>query len=332
VWERRARSGENDVSATRGGAAVAPGRRPLTAGLPAAQESGWPAWREGGARGEERAGQGGFLGVELAGGPRLRFPWGAELPLDRAAMRRAVEAHWAGGGRVRAQTWLLDIEVLSPTPKGAPTRTDGAAVAPGDIAAALAMAREEIDAVSEVERAFQQTFERAGRALTAEMLSGSEALVRGSLAAYGIELGAVLERAIENEGRTAAEIGLDVLGNPLGPLGQAMVVSNPALHAGAEQETESRAELGAAVQDLRARAAELTEANAESDRLQIEVQRRREASATRRITARGRTAPIFHTWRQFPRPSSRFTVAARRRRTSPASMCGRWAVRGAWSA
>ena len=272
MWERRARAEQNDAS-PRSRPAVAPGRRPLTAGLPAAAESGWPAWNEGGARGEERAGQGSLVGVEL--GPRLRFPWGAELPLEREAMRREVERHWAGGGRVRAQTWLLDIEILSRGADGAPVRTDGAAASRADIDAAIAMARAEIDAVSAAETRFHERFERAAEALVAEMLAGSEARVRGSLEAYGIELGPVLERAIANEGRTAAAIAFDVLDNPLGPLGDALVAGSPALHAGAQHETASRAELAAAAQDLRARAAELAEANAESARLEVAVERRR---------------------------------------------------------
>jgi hypothetical protein len=301
VWERRARSAENDSSLQRSGAGVAPGRRPLTAGLPAADEPGWAAWNAGRERGEERAGQGGFLGVEI-GGARLRFPWGAQLPLEREAMRREVERHWPGGGRVRAQTWLLHIEVLSHTPEGAPLRTDGASVAPGEIDAAVAMAREEIDAVSAEERAFQEKFEHAGLALTAEMLAGSEATVRGSLAGYGIELGPVLEKAIEKEGRTAGQIALDVLDNPLGPLGEAMVASNPAVHAGAESETSARAELAAAAQDLQARAAELAEANADNDRLQVEIQRRRGGVCQTAHHGQAADGPDFSHLEAFPSP------------------------------
>jgi hypothetical protein len=302
VWERRARSGDSSASPQRGGAAVAPGRRPLTGALPGAAESGWPAWNEGGARDQGQAGQGSFLGDAL--GARLRFPWGAEMPLEREAMRREVERHWAGGGRVRAQTWLLHFEVLSRTPEGAPVRTDGAPVAPGEIDAALAVAREEIDAVSAEEKAYQQRFVGAARALTGEMLAGSEAVVRGSLAGYGIELGPVLEKAIEKEGRTAEEIGLDVLDNPLEPLGQAMVASSPALHAGAERETASRAELARAAQDLRTRAAELAEANAENDRLQVEVERRR--GGVCHTSHRGAGGPEFSHVAAFPVPEITF--------------------------
>lgn len=274
MWERRARSAENVVRA-RSGPAVAPGRRPPTAGLPAAAEPGWAAWSEGGARPDGSAGHGSFVGVDLDGGARLRFLWGAELPLERAATRREVERHWAGGGRVRAQTWLLDIEILSRRPEGAPVRTDGAPVAPGEIDAALAMARAAIEEVSAEETRFQETFARAAEAVVGEVLAGSEATVRGSLDAYGIELGPVLERAIEKEGRTAAAIAFDVLDNPLAPLGQAMLASNPSVHAGPEHERSSRAELVRAAEDLRARAAELAEANAENDRLQLALQRRR---------------------------------------------------------
>ncbi len=291
MWARRAGwSGESENAAQTRGSAVAPGRRPLTGGLPA-EEPGWRAWSEGGGR---------------AGGARLRFPWGAELPLEREAMRRVVERHWAGGGRVRAQTWLLDVEILSRRPEGAPVRTDGAPVAPGEVDEALAMARAAIEDVSAEETRFQQTLVRAAEALVAEMLAGSEARVRGSLDAYGIELGPVLEKAIEKEGRTAAAIAFDVLDNPLEPLGQAMVASSPALHAGAAHDTAARAELAAAVHDLEGRAAELAEANAENDRLQVAVERRR--GGVCHTSHHGATAdrPDFSYLAGFPAPELTF--------------------------
>lgn len=308
----------------------APGRRASTDGLAWSEPSVRPADpAEGVAAGnpDAGAGAGNFLGIELGDGgfeppaspaARLRFPHGAELPLTREAMRRELESLWAEGGKVRVQQHLLTIEVLSQRTGGWPTRMspggDEEAVEVGDrdLQIALGLAREEMEVLAAEEAAFQSRFVRAAKELMAEMLDGSEATVRDSLASYGVVLGPVLERAILKESRTAGEIAADILDDPFEPLTGALVQANPAMHAGEGDDTSAgRAELAAAVQDLLARQAELRQANADSHELQVAIARQRgQLCNTSHHQEPGGPVPDFSYLEHFPAPE--LTFAGRR--------------------